>query len=121
MHGSGNEGNLFHVYQHAGTNYLAMESYPSIRKLTEAHWRLLPVTAVGAGVQWNDVNGDGLVQETEKSPAGGRVRRTFQVPHLAENFDHFVSNASEPCRISSRSGHRLDRRRRSSLRRRTRR
>jgi hypothetical protein len=100
MHGSGNEGNLFHLYQHAGTNYLAIEGGSSIWKIDETNWRLLPVTAFGAGFQWNDANGDGRVQETEKSPVGGRMHRTFLVPHLAENFDHFfVSNISEPCRI----------------------
>jgi hypothetical protein len=100
MHGSGNEGNLFHVYAHGGVNYLATEGAPSIWRIDEEHWRLLPVTAIGAGVQWNDRNGDGLVQEGEKTPFENRLRRTFAVPHLAETFDlYFVSSASEPCRI----------------------
>ena len=33
MRGSGNEGNLFHVYRHGETNYLAVESIPSIWKI----------------------------------------------------------------------------------------
>ena len=100
MHGSGNEGNLFHVYRHADANYLAIEGDPSIWKIDETHWRLLPVTSFGAGFQWNDQNGDGRVQESEKSPHQPRVRRTFLIPHLAQSFDlFFVSSSSEPCRI----------------------
>ena len=47
MRGSGNEGNLFHVYRHGETNYLAVEGIPSIWKIDEEHWRLLPTTTLG--------------------------------------------------------------------------
>ena len=100
MRGSGNEGNLFHVYRHAETNYLAVEGLPSIWKIDEAHWRLLPATTLDGATQWSDLNGDGRVQESEKTPFLFHVRHRFQIPHLAENFDFFfVSEASEPCRI----------------------
>ena len=100
MHGSGNEGSLFHVYRHAGTNYLVTEGEPSIWRIDEERWRLLPVTAVGNGVQWNDADGDGLPRATEKTPFAARLGRTFAVPHLAEDFDFFfVSIGEKPCRI----------------------
>jgi hypothetical protein len=100
MRGSGNEGNLFHIYRHGGTNYLAVEAVPSIWRIDEASWRLLPATALNGAVQWNDVDGDGQPQASESTPFVFHLRHTFQIPHLAENFDFFfVSKASEPCRI----------------------
>jgi hypothetical protein len=100
MRGSGNEGNLFHVYRHAGTNYLVTEGEPSIWRIDEERWRLSPVTAVGKGIQWNDANGDGVPQPSEETPFVAHLPRTFAVPHMAQNFDFFFVSAGErPCRI----------------------
>ena len=100
MRGSANEGNLFHLYRHGETNYLAVEGIPSIWKIDEEHWRLLPTTTLDGATQWNDVNGDGRVQESEKTPAPFHVHPEFQISHLAENFDFFfIRRGPEPCRI----------------------
>ncbi|HVZ89461.1 MAG TPA: FlgD immunoglobulin-like domain containing protein [Polyangia bacterium] len=100
MHGSGNEGNLFHIYQHAGTNYLVMEARPAIWRIDEAQWRLLPATAFSGEIEWNDANGDGVAQDSEKFPRQKQLGGPFAIPHLAENFDFFFVDSSHgPCRI----------------------
>lgn len=100
MHRSPNEGNLFHIYRHAGSNYLVMEAEPSIWRIDEAQWRLLPSTGVTSDTEWNDANGDGVAQDSEKSSRRERLTSRFYLPSLAENFDlFFVSHPPGPCQI----------------------
>ena len=45
---SHNEGCYFRVYKHNGTTYLALERLPTILKVDEKNWKLVPVTVCGA-------------------------------------------------------------------------
>ena len=78
---SHNEGCFFRVHRHNGTTYVALEKLPTILKVDEQNWKLLPVTICGtvhhaspaikgwagknASYQWNDANGDGAPQQDE--------------------------------------------------------
>jgi len=89
MHMSANEAGFFRLRRHGGVNYVAIEGWPCIWKVDEKNWKLIPVTSFGAGFQWNDQNGDGLVQDSEKSAYTNSVAPLFCVSHLAEDFDHY--------------------------------
>ena len=56
---------------------LAIEGPPCITRIDEKNWKLVPVTAFGKDFQWNDQNGDGLVQDVEKTPSTNRVAAAF--------------------------------------------
>ena len=73
MRGSGNEGNLFHVYRHGETNYLAVEGIPSIWKIDEAHWRLLPATIRSAGLNGTTSTETGAYRSRKKPRSHPRV------------------------------------------------
>jgi len=88
-HTSANEGGFFRMRRHGGVNYLTIEGAPCIWKVDEKNWRLIPVTAFGKDFQWNDQNGDGFVQDGEKTAFNNGVGALFYVSHLAENFDHY--------------------------------
>lgn len=78
---SWNEGGYFRVYKHGGATYLALETLPTILKVDEKNWKLVPITVcvslhsapkfikewagTNASYQWNDTNGDGLPQQAE--------------------------------------------------------
>ena len=47
MGDSWNEGGSFHAYKHGGATYLAIESLPTILKVDEKNWKLLPATVCG--------------------------------------------------------------------------
>ncbi len=88
-HDSGNEGSFFRIRRHDGVNYFVIEGLPCIHKIDEQAWRLIPVTALTSEFQWNDQNGDALVQENEKSRFDSPLAPTFSVSHIGSNFDCF--------------------------------
>jgi hypothetical protein len=99
MHMSANEGSLFHIYEHEGTKYLAVEGPPSISRIDEKNWRLIPSTAIGSGFQWNDADGDGRVEENEKAPVG-TLQSSFYVSHVDAAFDHyFIHRSPTACEV----------------------
>ncbi len=89
MHDSGNESGMFRVHEHAGIKYLAMESLPSIWRIDEKAGRLIPATAIAGDYQWNDVNGDGLMQDDEKTKFEGKLPNAYYVTHVDANLDYF--------------------------------
>lgn len=83
---SWSEGGLCTIYKHNGVKYLVFSTVPTMLKIDEKNWKLIPVTAshviwdgtpqfmkdwaaaAGCGkgsYQWNDANGDGLPQKSE--------------------------------------------------------
>jgi hypothetical protein len=99
MSDSGNEGGALHVYEHDGVKYLATEGAPCIWRIDDVHWKLLPVTVVGATYQWNDANGDGLVQESEMIRYASEWHSTFLLPHLDARFDFYGIDRSHGCQV----------------------
>jgi hypothetical protein len=100
MSASGNEGNKFHLYEHAGSKYLVVEGSPSISKVDEKGWRLVPVTGFGDHFQWNDANGDGLVQDAEKLVIADPLPAYFRGGHVDAAFDfYYMRTAAEDCEV----------------------
>ncbi len=107
---SANEGGYFHVYKHAGATYLALEKLPTILKVDEKAWCLLPVTVCGGAwaapepikgwiggngsYQWNDANGDGLPQQEECTFYKGGIPSNF-IPTVAADFSCFAVSGGE--------------------------
>lgn len=108
---SHNEGCYFRVYKHDGHTYLALERLPTILKVDEAKWKLLPVTVCGAvanapqsvkdwagknqSFQWNDTNGDGLPQRDEVTFYADGIANSYE-PYIAPDFSCFtVSHGKE--------------------------
>ena len=103
---SWNEGGYFRVYQHDGATYLALETLPTILKVDEKNWKLMPVTVCGnvwgapkflkdwagksASYQWNDANGDGLPQQTEVTFYDKGIANGWE-PHTAADFSCFMA------------------------------
>jgi hypothetical protein len=99
MSTSANEGSLFHIYEHEGIKYLAVEGPPSISRIDEKNWRLVPSTSVSGTFQWNDADGDGRVQENEKTPVE-MVPSSFYVSHVDASFDHyFIQRSTASCQV----------------------
>ena len=94
---SWNEGGYFHVYKHGGATYLALETLPTILKVDEKNWKLVPATVCGglhaapqfikewagknASYQWNDANGDGLPQQAEVTFYDKGIREQLGTAH----------------------------------------
>jgi len=107
---SANEGGYFHVYKHAGATYLALEKLPTILKVDEKAWRLLPVTVCGnahavpepikgwiganGSYQWNDANGDGLPQQEECTFYKDGIPTAF-IPTVAADFSCLTVSGDE--------------------------
>ena len=103
---SWNEGGYFRVYQHGGTTYLALETLPTILKVDEKNWKLVPATVCGrvgnalqflkdwagkkASYQWNDSNGDGLPQQAEVTFYDKGIPNSWE-PHTAADFSCFMA------------------------------
>lgn len=107
---SGNEGGYFRVYQHGGATYLALETLPTILKVDEKNWKLVPATVCGlvrnspqffkdwagknngyqASYQWNDANGDGLPQQAEVTFYDKGIANSW-IPFTAADFTCFGS------------------------------
>ncbi|MFM9197582.1 MAG: FlgD immunoglobulin-like domain containing protein [Planctomycetia bacterium] len=78
---SWNEAGYFRVSKHGGDTYLALENLPTILKVDEKNWKLVPATVCGnvghapaflkewagkhGSYQWNDADGDGRPQQAE--------------------------------------------------------
>ena len=107
---SWNEGGYFRVYKHDGATYLALETLPTILKVDEKNWRLVPSTVCGllryspqflkdwfgknasyqTAYQWNDANGDGLPQQAEVTFYEKGIPNAFE-PHTASDFSCFMA------------------------------
>lgn len=119
---SWNEGGYFRIHEHEGTNYFVLEKTPTILKVDEENWQLVPVTIMGdvtnrspdfirewgegqRSFQWNDANGDGIPQEEEFTFSAQSVGSRFQ-PIVDSNFTYFsfgMPRSPEPYLV-----HRLD-------------
>ena len=98
---SHNEGCYFRVYKHGGSTYIALERFPTILRVDENNWKLMPVTVCGgvgglpeplkpwAGndktFQWNDANGDGQPQKEEFTFYAGDMPGSYE-PYVAADF-----------------------------------
>jgi hypothetical protein len=118
---SWNEGGSFRVYQHDGATYLAIETLPTILKVDEKNWKLVPATVCGlvrnapqflkdwagnnnsyqAGYQWNDANGDGLPQQAEVTFYGGGIANSW-MPYTAADFRCFMATGDSKSRWVNR-------------------
>ena len=103
---SRNEGGYFRVYKHGGATYLAIETLPTILKVDEKNWKLLPATVCGnvgnapqfmkdwagknASYQWNDANGDGLPQKAEVAFYETGIANMW-MPYTAADFSCFMA------------------------------
>jgi hypothetical protein len=103
---SWNEGGYFRVYKHGGATYLALETLPTILKLDEKNWKLVPATVCGAvssapkflkdwagknaAYQWNDADGDGLPQQAEVTFYEKGIANRWE-PHTAADFSCFFA------------------------------
>jgi hypothetical protein len=107
---SWNEGGYFRVYKHGGATYLSIETLPTILKVDEKNWKLVPATVCGfvrnspqflkewagdnnthpACYQWNDANGDGLPQQAEASFYREGIANSW-MPHTAADFTCFTA------------------------------
>lgn len=112
---SHNEGCYFRVYKKDASTYIAMERLPTILKVDEKNWRLLPVTVCG-GVgslpatmkawaakartfQWNDANGDGKPQEKEFTFYESEIPGSYE-PYIAPDFSCYsVSHDKAPRKL----------------------
>ncbi|MFN0199701.1 MAG: FlgD immunoglobulin-like domain containing protein [Planctomycetaceae bacterium] len=98
---SHNEGCYFRVYRHAGSTYLALEQVPTILKVDEQAWKLVPATIYGnvsslkaelketgqgqQTYQWNDANGDGAMQRDEFTFYASGMTNSYE-PYIAPDF-----------------------------------
>jgi hypothetical protein len=103
---SWNEGGYFSVHQHGGATYLALETLPTILKVDEKNWKLVPATVCGAvhsapkfmkdwagknaSYQWNDANGDGLPQQAEVTFYDKGIPNSWE-PHTTADFSCFMA------------------------------
>ena len=103
---SWNEGGYFRVHKHGGATYLALETLPTILKVDEKNWKLVPATVCGrvgnapqflkdwagkkASYQWNDANGDGLPQQAEVTFYDKGISNSWE-PHTAADFSCFMA------------------------------
>ena len=102
---SHNEGCYFRVYRHDGSTYVALEKLPTVLKVDERNWKLLPVTVCGAvyqlpkemlawagsnqSYQWNDANGDGLPEQSEFTFYPTGIPNSYE-PTIAADFSCFT-------------------------------
>ena len=107
---SHNEGGYFHVYKRDGVTYLALEKLPTILKVDEQNWKLLPVTICGAvhhassgikgwagksaAYQWNDANGDGVPQQAEVTFYESGIANSWE-PHVGADLSCFTASETE--------------------------
>jgi hypothetical protein len=114
---SWNEGGYFRVYKHAGATYLAIETLPTILKVDEKNWKLVPATVCGGvrnapqfikdragkntSYQWNDANGDGLPQQVEVTFYGGGIANSW-MPYTAADFSCFMATGDRQSRWVNR-------------------
>jgi hypothetical protein len=107
---SHNEGGYFHVYKRDGVTYLALEKLPTILKVDEQNWKLLPVTICGAvhhasadikgwagnsaAYQWNDANGDGVPQQAEVTFYESGIANSWE-PHVAADLSCFTASEAQ--------------------------
>ncbi len=118
---SWNEGGYFRVYKHDGATYLALETLPTILKVDEKNWRLVPSTVCGllrnspqflkdwfgknasyqTAYQWNDANGDGLPQQAEVTFYEKGIPNGFE-PHTASDFSCFTATGDSKGRWVNR-------------------
>lgn len=107
---SHNEGGYFRVYKRDGVTYLALEKLPTILKVDEKNWKLLPVTICGsvhhasssikgwagksAAYQWNDANGDGTPQKTEVTFYESAIANSWE-PHIVADLSCFTMSESQ--------------------------
>jgi hypothetical protein len=107
---SHNEGGYFHVYKRDGVTYLALEKLPTILKVDEQNWKLLPVTICGAvhhassaikgwagksaAYQWNDANGDGVPQQAEVTFYESGIANSWE-PHIAADLSCFTASETQ--------------------------
>jgi hypothetical protein len=118
---SWNEGGSFRVYKHGGATYLAIETLPTILKVDEKNWKLVPATVCGlvrnspqflkdwagknnsyqAAYQWNDANGDGLPQPAEVTFYGGGIANSW-MPYTAADFSCFMATGDNKSRWVNR-------------------
>ena len=103
---SWNEGGYFRVYKHGGATYLAIETLPTILKVDDKNWKLVPATVCGdvgrapqflkdwagkkASYQWNDADGDGLPQQAEVAFYETGIANSW-APHTAADFSCFMA------------------------------
>jgi hypothetical protein len=103
---SWNEAGSFRVYKHGGATYLTIETLPTILKVDEKNWKLVPATVCGnvgnapqfmkdwagknASYQWNDANGDGLPQQAEVTFYAGGIVNGF-MPFTAADFSCYLA------------------------------
>ena len=101
MHDSGNEQGLFHIYKRAatGVKYFVIEGWPSILRIDEAQSKLIPAAGWRGSDQWNDRNGDGLVQSNELTPYTGSGGTAFHISHVDSDFNHYFVTGSYPCEV----------------------
>jgi hypothetical protein len=114
---SWNEGGYFRVYKHGGATYLAIETLPTILKVDEKNWKLLPATVCGmvgnatqaikdwagknASYQWNDANGDGMPQQAEVTFYDKGIPNSWE-PHTAADFSCFMASGDNKSRWVNR-------------------
>ena len=110
---SHNEGGYFRAYRHDGITYLALEKLPTILKVDEKNWQLLPVTVCGAvsstpqfikdwaqtnqSYQWNDANSDGRPQQDEFTFYAEGIANSYE-PTIAPDFSCFTVVDHVPAR-----------------------
>lgn len=103
---SWNEGGYFHAYKRGGVTYLAIETLPTILKVDEKNWKLVPATVCGlvrnspqflkdwagksVSYQWNDANGDGLPQQAEVTFYGEGIANRW-MPYTAADFTCYMA------------------------------
>lgn len=110
---SHNEGCYFRVYKKGSSTYIVLERLPTVLKVDDKNWRLLPVTvcggvgslpapmkawaAKGKTFQWNDVNGDGKPQQHEFTFYDGDIPGSYE-PYVAGDFTCYVVSHDRPLR-----------------------
>jgi hypothetical protein len=93
-----NEGGFFHIYEHGGAKYVVLDNL-QILKVDEKNWKLVPATVFLGVAQWNDRNGDGQIQEDEKTPFKPSIGKAVfpLITFVDANFDYyFIDVARRP-------------------------
>ena len=102
---SWNERGYYRIFEHAGSKYLVLEKMPTVLRIDEKNWKLVPVTVCGAlgnapaawlkewagknlSYQWNDANGDGEPQKEEMTFYAETLGSAFQ-PVVDDQFTCF--------------------------------
>ena len=114
---SWNEGGYFRVSKHGGVTYLAIETLPTILKVDEKNWKLVPATVCGdvgrapqfmkdwagkhSSYQWNDADGDGRPQQAEVTFYAGGIQNMWE-PHTAADFSCFMATGDSKSRWVNR-------------------